>query len=431
MSASGQGAHSRWAALRWFDEVGELHLLGLIRVLFGLLFSISLTHEVRQLVTGGFFADVFHLPFFSERWVPSRELYIALLAVKGLLIGSILLGRFSRVSLLAMVGVDGYLLLADRLSFHNNRYAILCFAFLLSFAPCDRTLCWPARGGAPAVVGPLWAQRLMQLQMSLIYLASSGSKLLDIDWRGGDVMSVRFARGATEAPQMFRAFAIWMSNPLRSEMISKAAIATEIFLALGLWSRRWRPWALWVGALFHLTIEVTANVQLFSWLTLSVYVLFAEPTTRERSLIVLEGSREAAFTAWCVRHLDWLARFRIETTGVAPVAGAKLAIRRTNGEVVTGPRAFSTLCACLPVLVPLWGVAKSVAWLSTKMSRNDSLSRTNRTLDNERTSRIWLDFIDKSLPWARSFQHEHVCVVSPVSSTSPRVSDGVGGGVFG
>ncbi|MFO0659245.1 MAG: HTTM domain-containing protein [Polyangiaceae bacterium] len=363
----------------WLDEQGELHLMGVVRVLFSLLFADALYHEVRHMVERGYFADYFHMPFFSEAWVPNKPFYLGLLALKALLILSIFLGKWARPSLIGMVLVDGYLLLCDRLEFHNNRYAILCFAFLLAWGPCDRAVL-PLGPAGSKTLGPLFAQRLAQLQMSVIYIASSGSKLLDPDWRGGDVMSVRFARGAMNAPAFLKSFSLWMSGAWQSELISKGAIATEMFLAFGLWSKALRPWALWVGALFHLTIEATANVQLFSWLSLSVYVLFADPDTKTRSILFDPRSAEARRTVWVLKRLDWLAKFDLEEVALpsssddhaAKAHGADqrqsdhgiISIRRPSGELVTGLRAFATLSGNIPLFLPLWGFAKAACLLN-------------------------------------------------------------------
>src|SRR5258707_9292956 len=77
--------------------------------------------------------------------------------------------------------------------YHPHPYLLYLTAFLLAFSPCDRS--W-ARGRrlAPERRGPLWAVRLLQLQLSIIYIASGGSKLLDADWRSGRVLADRLTR---------------------------------------------------------------------------------------------------------------------------------------------------------------------------------------------------------------------------------------------
>ena len=87
---------------------------------------------------------------------------------------------------------------------------------------------------------------------------------------------------------------------------------TELFIAIGLWSRRTRYAAVWVAVIFHLTIEASASVQVFSLLGIAVLLVWAVPSTRDRVLrIDLSDGRRRRWAA-VVRSLDWLARFRIE-----------------------------------------------------------------------------------------------------------------------
>src|SRR6185369_6945423 len=108
--------------------------------------------------------------------------------------------------------------------------------------------------------GPLFAQRLAQLQMAIIYIASGGSKLLDADWRSGRVIGDRLARSLSLAvskgvpPEVMAV----LSDPGVASALSKLAIGTELFLAVALFVPRARFFALWWGVMFHLTIEVTS-----------------------------------------------------------------------------------------------------------------------------------------------------------------------------
>jgi hypothetical protein len=120
----------------------------------------------------------------------SRGVFIVIVAIECALAVLVTIGRAARPALLASALVGIFLLSCDRLRYHNNRYALLLFAFILAFAPCDRAFVF--RGGTPSLAreGPLWAQRLAQLQLAVIYVGSGGSKLLDPDWRQGRVMAI-------------------------------------------------------------------------------------------------------------------------------------------------------------------------------------------------------------------------------------------------
>jgi hypothetical protein len=58
---------------------------------------------------------------------------------------------------------------------------------------------------------------------------------------------------------------------------AKVIIGTELFIAGGLWWRRTRRLALVAAVAFHIGIQLTANVQIFSYLGLAVLFIWADP----------------------------------------------------------------------------------------------------------------------------------------------------------
>ena len=343
---------------RWWSEAGDTYVLGVVRVAIGLFLFWEALRSGRELTTNGYFGDHFHMSFLPESLVPSRLGYSVLLASSLLLSVLVTVGHRAKFALLASAILGLYLLLCDRLQFHHNRYSLLCFAFLLSLAPCERTfaITRPPPGEA-ARFGPLWAQRLVQAQLSVIYLASGGSKLLDDDWRRGLVIGDRFARYAYQAldrgiPHGVVDFA---SQPVITSALAKIAIATELFLAFGLWMKRTRVFALWWGTMFHLTIQVTSQVEIFTWLSLTIYALFATPDVHTRKLFFDRSRVKGVVLARLVGALDWLARFEIRAWEPDKLkTGHVLVIVRRDGTRATGIRALAMVARCVPLLFPLW-----------------------------------------------------------------------------
>ncbi len=349
MSAPPAGRGAAGPFERWRDERGDTYLLGLTRLAFGALLSVS-SWSIYQQSRHGFFRDAFHLSFLPERLLPPAPLYLALVAAHALGALWVVAGWRARPALALTSLVGLYLLLANRLELHNNRYALYCYAFLLSFAPCDRAFVFfGPHHDAAARAGPLWAQRLVQAQASLIYLASGLSKLADPDWRGGVVLGDRALRFLERRRLGWPvdAFLAWFGQPHVSSSFSKVVIATELFLAVGLWAPRARAVALWVGFFFHVSIEITQQVELFTYMTLAVYLLFVTPATRERAL---EVPPERAAWGQALGRLDWLARFELRS---AP-PGAPFAAVDRDGRRAIGFAAFVLLCRALPALFPLW-----------------------------------------------------------------------------
>jgi len=339
---------------RWRDEIGDVTVLGAVRLALGLLLFASALRAARELQEG-YFGDVFHWPMLPETFVPSRALYTGIVIAQVLLAVLVVAGHRARPALLASALLGTYVLLCDRLQFHHNRWALFSYAAILAFAPCDRSF---QLGSPPGIrVGALWAARLAQVQLSIIYLASGGAKLFDPDWRGGRVLLERFhlyAQQALDAGIPARVVA-WLSRPDVTGALAKVAIATELFLAIGLWSRRTRVFALWLGIWFHLVIEATSRVEGFTWLTLAVYLLFVTPDLRARRVFFDASRGKGRWAARTIAMLDWLSRFEVKAWAPDAVRhGHVIVIVRRDGTLATGLSAVAMVARCSPLLFPLW-----------------------------------------------------------------------------
>jgi hypothetical protein len=343
---------------RWRDEIGDAYILGLVRAVTGGLLFWHALGAARELAANGYFGDVFHMPMIPEAWVPSRHVYTVLTAARLLLAVLATIGYLPRVALFGSALLGVYVLLCDRVGYHHNRYALDCLALLLSFAPCDRSfvITGPALSAAERRA-PLWAARLAQMQLSLIYIASGGSKLLDDDWRNGLVIYDRFARYSYQAIDrgVPRFLVDFLSQPSMTSGLAKLAIATELLLAVTLWGRRTRIYALWWGAMFHLTIEVTSKVEIFTWLTLAMYALFVTPDVNARKLFFDPSRLKGVILSRIVLLLDWFARFEIKPWEPDKLKkGHVIVVVRRDGTKATGIRALAMVARCVPLLFPLW-----------------------------------------------------------------------------
>jgi hypothetical protein len=347
----------------WIREERDAYLLGLMRLLFGVLLCVQVWARFHELENWGYFGAYFHLPFVPEAWVPSLATYRALLWLE--LAGAVLavLGWFGREGLLLGSSIGLFMLLCDRLQYHNNRFSLLLFCFLCAFSPSDRSFLL-YRGKAHALpaasrVAPTFPRRLMQLQVSLLYLASGGSKALDADWRGGQTMLLRFQHGFQEAAQAGATppavIVDFFTSPLVNSIASKTAISLELGLAVALWFGRTRLAALWAGAMFHLLIQASAQVELFSFVMGVAYIAFVTPEVRERRLLVDSQTRLGRALKGVVPLFDWFARFRIEETQSAGAPAAR------EGVQVVGRRGERALAWAVPAALaralPAWFVA--------------------------------------------------------------------------
>jgi hypothetical protein len=345
-----------WAAIRrWRDEVGDTYVLGEVRVVLGVILFANALRALQEL-EGGYFGDVFHWPLLPEAWVPSQATYTLIVTAQVLLSAFVVAGYRARAALFWSAVLVFYVTACDRLQFHNNRIALAYYALLLSLAPCDRSFF--IGGEDPATrMGPMWAARLAQAQVSIVYLASGGSKLLDPDWRSGRVIFERFVLfGHNAIDQGVPERVVhWLTRPEVGGLLAKMAIATEILLAFGLWFRTSRVAALWWGVWFHLTIEATSRVEGFTWLTLAMYALFTTPEVRTRALYFDQSRARGRTLALAVRLLDWFARFDVRPWAPDAIRrGHAIVVVGRDGTRATGIAALAMVSRCIPLLFPLW-----------------------------------------------------------------------------
>ena len=268
----------------WFPEYSATGL-AFFRVLLGFLF---VNHLVKAEMVGlihmdpaqDYFATGFYSPYFEWLKPPSYEVFILLGRACLVFAGTALVGFLTPFSLFAASGIFLYLFLLNRFFYYNHLYLLIIAGFLGAFMPLGKTLSVDSallrlRGKRPEAAVTSWAARLMQMTLSLIYLASAASKT-NRAWLSGDLMKTFFEFGGSSSMDgRFTA-----TPPLKAvshvpfSFQAALSLAAEYFIAFGLWNRKTRPLALLVGVLFHLAILYTMDVSTFSWQMLACYLFF-------------------------------------------------------------------------------------------------------------------------------------------------------------
>ena len=167
--------------------------------------------------------------------------------------------------------------------------------------PCGRELSVDRGCGAdgdghrstrPSPAWPLW---LLRLEAATVYGASGLSKLVDGDWFGGTVTWQRVVRvqdRLVASPLPDWAITV-LTNRSFHTFAAKVIVGTELFIAFGLWWRSTRYAAVWIAVCFHIAIQVSASVEVFSYLGIAALVIWAVPSTRDRVLVVDPASAVA------------------------------------------------------------------------------------------------------------------------------------------
>lgn len=327
--------------------------LALFRFVTALMATRHLAGYVRDVAREGPYTDVFHLPYFAWTPTPSPLAYQALLAAGLLSAVALAVGWRTRAAAVATFLCVGTHFALNEVWYRHNRYFLLLALFLLMFAPCDRALSLDAVRTAAPPVGPWWTRFLIQSQMTLIYLASASSKLLDPAWRSGKVLEGRGV--GLDWGAVMPSWVLAVIPPAAgARLLTSKALFMEYFLATGLWFPRTRRLAIWAGVLFHGFIEVRYSVLTFSYLTIATYFLFADLRPGARLLALPRGTRTARWLARLVPPLDWLVQVRlVEHDG-------PLTFVEADGTAYTNVLAPIMLGAVLPLTMP---VAYPLTWL--------------------------------------------------------------------
>lgn len=252
---------------------------------------------------------------------------------------------------------------------------------------------------APLIVP--WAQRLMQLQVAILYLITFVNKWPGEKWRDGTAVywAMRIPdMGRFPAP-LLDANHLWLVN-----IATYGTLAIELSLATLVWVPRLRLYVLAAGVLLHLGIEYSMNIPLFSFLMIASYIVYLREADLERFLVwarealgfarlrlVYDG--QCDFCRSCLLVVRFLDVFRLVTyldfhdpatrqqlpgLRVQEAEEAIIALDR-SGRQCPGFYAFRRLAWRLPatwLLAPLlylpgvgWAGRRLYHWIATHRSR--------------------------------------------------------------
>lgn len=334
-----------------FDEPGSIRALAVLRIVLAPVVLLHLLPFLTDTLAGTTYLDHFNEPWFG--FVPEVPGGVQVAMVWTGAVAAIAMGLGWRTRLVAPVTtlcVAGNFFLSQH-HFRHNRAFLLFLLTAVALSDSGRVLSLDARrrrrssSERPpddrATIWPLW---LLRAVASSVYLASGVSKLVDPDWAGGLVLWDRAVRHQhLVADRVPEPLAGWVVDVVTQRWVhavtSPIAVAMEIFIGLGLWFGRTRIAAVWVAVFFHLSIELSASVEVFSLAAIAALAIWATPTTRDRMLTVPDVA-----TARRIRRLDWLARFDVH---VDPSAEIELVDR--DGTSASGRDALWMARARLPL----------------------------------------------------------------------------------
>ena len=217
----------------------------------------------------------------DDRWI-AAFFWVSLIFAVLLIVG--LWTRVSSIAVfLSLASIDQRNLFMD----HSGDTFLRVTGFFLMFAPAGAAFSldrWRRvrKGLESAEITPVapWAQRMMQFELMILYLASFWWKMKGNTWPNGTALYyVLHLHSVQRFP-----LPGWLQAPALLRLASWFILALEFCLGTLLWLRRVRYPLLLLGLLFHLSIEYAINTPMFQWDVLAAYVLFIDPEDIQRLL---------------------------------------------------------------------------------------------------------------------------------------------------
>jgi Vitamin K-dependent gamma-carboxylase len=160
--------------------------------------------------------------------------------------------------------------------FNAGDAILTIIALILALSSCGAALSldqrrrtgsfWSAQTRSP------WPIRLLQVQLSVIYLVTVQAKLASKSWVDGSAV---FFAWRTDGRWALLPAPEWLAtNAILVNAVTWGTLVIELALAILVWNRRCRFWVLAAGVVMHLTISINLNVAFFSVAMFVLYLAF-------------------------------------------------------------------------------------------------------------------------------------------------------------
>lgn len=272
LRAVARGVANAWDA--FFFAPAELRVCALLRIGLALatLINLAVWHpDLERWFTdsGVLAASELYLVQPLERWTPLAwsngttlvqvVFWVAVLQSTLLLVGAS--SRFNAICIVLWL-----------MAFQHRNPIILdmqdtllrLLAWYVALMPCGRVWSLDAylrKKSLAAEPTPAWGLRLLQIQMSLVFLTAAWFKLQGEPWRSG--VALYFVGQLDDYFGRTPALDWMFVDPLLVRLMTWSVLAIEVGVPLGVWFKQTRRCALLVAIVFHIGNELTMHLFLF------------------------------------------------------------------------------------------------------------------------------------------------------------------------
>jgi len=229
-----------------------------------------------------------------------------LIGLWGVTAVAMLVGWRTRLAAAALCVTLASVLVLDQQLFSNHLYLMVLLTALLAFANSGAAISVDSwRSGEQKEVSrwPVW---LLQVEVSVVYLFAAAAKV-NPDFLSGSAVATSLRRvGPLAVPDAWRSM-----EPML--ILAVMAVCAEAFLAVAIWSRRWRPTAFVVALGLHASLALwfspTYPLIIFAVAMMPLLVLFLDATPG-RVVVWDDGCGFCATWVTWFKRLDWLRALR-------------------------------------------------------------------------------------------------------------------------
>lgn len=235
-------------------------------------------HAIISFATAESGLPLAHLSVFKYLKI-TNEVTMGLMIIYGISLLTSMLGLFTRYSLIiAFVCMT---------SFHQRNIFMLSSSetlmrvimILLICSPCGHSFSFDSLLGRyypefrQKRTWPVWALRLIQIQLSVVYIWTFLHKLKGETWLDGTaVYYATRLEGMTNFTIPFL-----MDSPLFLKLATWATLATEFSLGVLIWVKPIRKYVIVLGVVFHLGIEYLMSIPFFELSMIVLLMNFISP----------------------------------------------------------------------------------------------------------------------------------------------------------
>ncbi|HEV3164602.1 MAG TPA: HTTM domain-containing protein [Isosphaeraceae bacterium] len=279
----------------WFRPISA-RPLGAFRIIFGLVVLLNLA--LLSLELDYWFTDHGLLQGTEAREAAGPLRPSLLQHVQDPVSVRVFFGAMAAVVVLFTLGwhtrLMGVLLYLGMLSIHHRNISsangadvlLIVLAFYAMLCPCGAAYSLDARRASRKRGGTLaeplivpWAQRLIQIELTLVYLNTALLKAGGSSWQDGTAL--HFVLNNAEV----RRFSLGLPNyPLLINFMTYGALMVEFTIPFLIWFKKARPWVMFLGVGLHATIGIFVNIPIFGELMIASYLTFLGPDEFDRFL---------------------------------------------------------------------------------------------------------------------------------------------------